>query len=307
MPNLNNLYKIKDSEKSTSEGIAAYIVALMFGLIVLVVFSIFAYVTKDVGVETRETDSSRAFSAAEAGAEALIVGGSGVGSFDGGRSAYSGSIGTIAEGETEYNYPKRIASGESATLWFVAHDTDGNLTCADDTCYVGADFDVCWGDPGASMPADDIPAVEVSIYYDENKLSSPGNFSAVEVARAAYDPNGTRSDENYFDSDSGSSCEIGDNSYQYKAVITINPVNFSQVGCSGAGCLLMASVRLIYNPSPQPVGFIVRGGTLPSQGKQYNVVGTSSQASSRVVVEEPYLPIPPIFDAALFSPQNIVQ
>jgi len=303
MPNKFKADLLKEKENN-SEGIAAYIVALMFGLIVLVVFSIFAYVTKDIGIETRESDASRAFSAAEAGVEALIVGGisAGSGSFDNDRSSYEGNIGDIAEGETEYNYPKDLKSGESAVLWFVSQDASGNLTCSGEPCYAGNSIDVCWGDNSG-----DDPAVEVSLYYDEsNPPSNPNDFSAVEVARVALDRDAGANNNEFDDTFTNVPCVIDGTTYQYGANIVANSTNFGQLGCSGAGCLLMMSVRVLYNSSPQPVGFRVSGGsTLPSQGKRYDVVGTSAGANSRVVVEEPYLPIPPIFDAAIFSPQDI--
>lgn len=285
-----------------NSGQALLIVLLLMAVVLTVVLSFLARSITDLSISSQDEDSLRAFSAAEAGVESALIIGSDIGSTSIGSATYNANVSAFAEGENFFSNPISLISGESTTIWFVAHDEDGNFICsAEKPCFRGNQMKVCWGKLGTSASSDTTPAIEVSIFY----TTTPGDYSTVQIARAAIDPNESRRATNIFSPIDGGICTIGSDSFQFQKTITFSdleiPVNVQNL----QNGLQFAKVRFFYNSdSSHSVGFGVDfpgNGLLPSQGLKIESSGSSGNANRKMDVFQSYPEIPEIFDSAVFS------
>lgn len=301
--------KRESSTFTTQSGQALLIVLLSMAVVLTIVLSIISFSVTDISVTTRESDALRAFSAAEAGVEkALVALSSQTGNFNSGQDSYSANVSNIAEGTQNFNFPSGLSGGETGGVWFVAHDTNGNLTCsASKPCFTGSRMDVCWGKSGTPAGAATTPAIEVSVYYS-NPPASSGNFSGVSVARDTADPNSSRRGSNAFSApDSTSGCTIDGVSYQFRKTIDFAALGIPAVSYNAQNGLQMAHVKLFYNSEPQSLGFTTAGvaGLLPSQGQKINSIGTAGESTRAVEVYKMYADIAGVFESALFTSAGV--
>ena len=312
MKYLPSKHKSDIKENSSISGQALLLVLLVLAVVLTLVLSVVSRSITDVSLTTRDEESLRAFSAAEAGVERMIVGGGGSGVLND-ESSYEGVIG-YGRGTKSLNFPE-IESGESITIWFVEHDeVTGNLTCddvdndgIDDDCYGGWEFNVCWGNNDSTTA----PAIEVSYYYDTNNgnpsSALTGDFSGVKVARAAYD---SLSRDNSFSKPAETACDPIDNvTYKFRTgddSITTH-LGDALASCTGIpGCLLFAKVKMFYNDVPHGVGVIV-DEPLPSQGRSIESTGSSGDATAKIKAFQSYNEPLDIFESALFSKSALVK
>lgn len=272
-------------------GQALLIVVLVMAVMLTVTLSVVSRSITDVSVSTREGESLRAFSAAEAGIEEVLVQNLGVGqsvsdTVETGEIpvTYDVTVTGFPESTNEYNYPQEVAIGDVATVWFMDHDADGNLICP--SCFTGPQAELCWGKTVASQT----PAVEVSLIYEQG-----GTYH---VARKVYDPSSGRTPGSI--SPTGGTCSIGDIEYQYSQRLRFNPdFGFNP---TSSDPLVMMRVRFLYNSdTTQILGVQTIGGNLPQQGKRIESLGSSGDQARKVEVYELYPSLPTIFDSAVFS------
>ena len=274
------------------KGQALLIVLLSMSVILTIVLSILSRSVTDIAVTTREEEALRAFSAAEAGVEqALLEGGFQVltGDFEENSSSFRAEVSGFAEGTSEFAYPIEIASGDTATVWFVAHDDNGSLICdATHPCYTGTQMTVCWGNVGT--PADSVttPALEVSVLY----AATPGDYSTVRVARQTFDANTLRRASNSF-------------SYACGATVDFAGLGIPAVSFGTQNGLQVAKLRMIYNTGVSHLLGVDAGNILPAQGAKIDSVGNAGESTRRVEVYKLFADLPPIFDSVLFTPSSI--
>ena len=269
-----------------SSGQAVLLVILGMAVVLTIVLSVVSRSVTDVSVTKVEEDSSKAFSAAEAGIEKLLIGGSSftesnlgdIGASVSAQALDFGS-GTIVDFFETYN------SGDIATVWFVSHDDTNvqRLTCTGKPCFSGDRFSIHWnGDV----------AVEVSVYYDTNGnsgvIASTPNFRGVKVKRFAFDPNATRRNNNKFSATIASSQQ----GYSYSS---------GDISLSGLTRPLFARVKFLYGSVN---GFRVTtptGYPLPSQGRLLVSKGVANNAARQVEVRDYYRAPIEVFEAGIFS------
>jgi len=269
-------------------GQALVLVLLSLSVVLTIVLFVLARSVTDISTSTKQSDSVRAFSAAEAGIErALIAGTAQSGDING--SNYSVTVSQYS-GQTSFNYPIILMSGDTMTTWFVSHDSDGNIVCgAGNPCFAGDTLKFCWGNSGTSAGGSTTPAIEISIYWKV----APGNFSDfsdVRLARVLVDPNSARTVTNSFSGADAGTCAITGVSYAFQKTITLSSLGITSNG--SAGGLLFAKVRSIYNTdSGHIIGVSANfagNSTLPSQGLDITSTGTSgaegSESNRRVSV-----------------------
>jgi len=285
--------KRKDSKKIIyQKGQAVLLVLLGMAAVLTVALSVASKSVSDISTVSRSENSSRAFSAAEEGVEALL--------FDPTLSNYVGegeidaSAKKYGENETEVIL-KPIKTGESDTLWFVSHDDDNNLTCTPPAiCFIGDEVRFFWGKDDEVIE----PAIEISFYYDSSRdsLGSSPDFSGVEVARVAYDPVGSRRSSNNFTAPDSIGYTVAGESFKYRAIVTLSDLG----DLSG---LLFARIRAIYNNGSTKIGAkIVSGGDVfPAQGRKVKSTGTISDATRKIEVIQYYREPLDIFDTAIMS------
>lgn len=310
-------------------GQALLIVLLAMTAVVVIVLSTVSRSVTDIKVTSTEEDSLRAFSAAEAGVEQVLLSQQGlpantqIGSSGGAESIVNASFGN-ASTSTNVLYPKKLNSGESATFWITGLNDSGNFSCsAGINCYLQNTLaNICWGDTNANPAYTDTtaPAVEVSVYYDSVPGSAlSGNFSGVKVVREAYDPIGSRRTLNNFSNPQGVGTDCtgvnfvtGSKNFAYGLrdfSFTNDSSGVLVTGCNPVttnGCVLVVKVKVIYNVVPVSVGIKgANGRQFPPQGKTIDSFGQAGSATRRVNVFQGHAEPPAVFDSALFTPLNI--
>lgn len=284
--------------KESLKGQALLLVLLGMGAAMVLVLSVVSRSITDISLTSKEDESARAFSAAEAGVEKVLISGSSDNIPDlGNNSGYVSELGDLAAGSTEYNIPESLKSGEFGTVWFVPHDENGQMTVPAE-----ADFNkltICWGNENATG---EIPALELSLYYDDTpgpgtpSLNNPPDYSGVKVFRAAYDSASAGRDNGFETDGIDTECVIAGQNYPYsKKELIVASLND----------LLFARIKLLYNSVAQNVGVQIKGANLPSQGKRIVSTGTSGDATRKVEVIQTYKDILPFLDNAVYSNSNL--
>jgi type II secretory pathway pseudopilin PulG len=285
---------MKPEEMKNQYGQALLVVLLVMAVLGTVVLSAVSRTVTDVVVTTKEDEAIRAFSAAEAGIEKGLL--SGVGGTIVSQTGDLPSGGSFAAqvselgGSPRFKYPKPLASGESATIWFVDHDQNGNLTCSTGKCSTATYMYVCWGNLNDSPP----PAVEVSIYYKD--------AGGIKIKREALDSDGSRRDSNKFapaSSGGDSLCNLGLGFHTIVALPNQRNSASSELGP------IFARIKLLYNPNPRYVGVYTRRDSddvnLPKQGVLVESEGQAGDARRKVVAHRLYPDLPSIFDFGVFA------
>jgi len=292
--------------RKAETGQALVLVLLSLSVVLTLVLFILARSVTDIAVSSRQEESVRAFSAAEAGIERALVVGSGFGSTDIGNASYTTSVTEFALGETEINFPSPISSGDTVTTWFVSHDSNGNLTCSGLPCFTGDTMKVCWGNPGISSDSTTAPAIEVSVYYE----STPGNLATIKIGRVTADPNSGRRSSNSFSSDDGGTCEISGQRYQFQKVITFASLGIPAGSYGVENGLQLAQIRMLYNADyPHFAGVSVNfpgNSTLPSQGMKIDSTGVAGSSNRREVLYQGW-PEFPFASNAILVPSGITK
>ncbi len=282
------------------------LILLSLAVVLTLILYILSRSVTDVLVSSKSEETSRAFSAAEAGIERALI--AGVGSSDvglGNNAGYTSSVSSYANGATKFNYLNEIVSGESFTLWFVNHNpTSGGIVCdVANPCFTGDTIKICWGKPGTPADVDTTPAIEMSIFYH----TTPSDAATISIGRITADPNASRRASNGFGT-VGGTCTIDGTQYQFSKGFTFssmeNAIPSSVTGVQGG--LRFARIKMIYNTDKGYFAGVDAeypgNSTLPSQGQLVESTGTSGESLRKVRVVQSW-PEPPLpFDYVVFSP-----
>lgn len=267
----------------------------------------------DISTASKGEQSSRAFSAAEAGIEDKLSGGTGSVNFTGNSStanvAGGDLIPVVQSGSSPQNpleYPP-LAKEEVAHVWLADPDDNVNLpgctvippSAHVPICYKQSTLDVYWGNS-----ITDKAALELTlVYYDGSKYTS----------RKWYLDNSTvappRSPANNFDTHADcSGFTVASNSYQCK--YTIGGTNGGVLDPGGVlpsspSVLMLLRARLLYNNTSQPFAVQAVGScvncSLPPQQKKITSTGTAGTTQRKVQLFQVDKVVPPYFDYAIFS------
>lgn len=296
---------------NNTSGQALLLVLLSMSVVLTIVLSILARSTLDIGISSRSEESVRAFSAAEAGIEQRLVAGV-YGPYSGsvGDSTFSGDVTGFSSGVSEFVLPSSLYSGESATVWFVSHDANGDLSCSgpDNPCFTGSQIQVCWGKEGTSTNLSTTPALEVSIIY----LRSQGNYTTARIAREVADPNSSRRSSNSFSAPDGGTCVVGGQIFAFKKTVDFGNGGLKILPASvyqQPNGLQLARIASLYNTDMgHPVSVkVISGSTLPGQGVVINSSGVSGVSARKVEVIRGFEELPGIFESVVFSSGGITK
>lgn len=292
----------------SQSGQALLLVLLSMAVVLTVVLSILSRTVTDIAVTSRGEEALRAFSAAEAGVEQALIVGANIGTTTIGDATFSAEVSGFAAGTQEFANPVALASGESLIFWFVAHDSDGNLVCnAQNPCFTGSQFRVCWGKPGTPSGAATTPAVEISTFY----ATVPGDYASVRIARVTADPNAPRRTSNNFSPPDAGTCTTGGESFEFQKTVDLASLGVPAGSYGVQNGLQFGKVRLFYNTDiTHETGISVNfaGNTLlPSQGLRIQSLGSSGEANRKIDVFQGFGEPPPVFDAAVFSVGGITK
>jgi Tfp pilus assembly protein PilX len=283
----NDIIRTEKHIKLMKKGQILLITLLVLTVAITVALSLIGRSTTDIGITGQVEESSRAFSAAEAGIEEALQTQIGTGATSvqtqAGVSFTTEVVNVGATGTSAYTYPADVKEGDAATIWLASHNEDGTFNEADHYCagVVGAcTIDVCW------KYGTTIPAVEIMTYYKD------GTY---QVTRGSYDPDGGRAGSNKFTTpptDANAGC--GATSEMYRQTITLP-----------SGTPLFLRIRPYYADATiliAPSG----GRTLPSQGIEVTSVGrTDNGVTRKIVVKRQYETPASVFDFTLYS-QDVI-
>ncbi len=267
--------------KNNQSGQIALISLLVLTIATTVGLSLIARTTTDISVTRNIEESTRAFSAAEAGIEeALKSGVAASGETD--PALGVGYVVTIAPATgspgNPFVFPQKTLNENTETVWLVDHRADGTLI--EVPTYINPTIDVCWSSESTT------PAIVVGVLYKIGGL--------YKVAKFAYDPDGSRANNFSAPTQSTGGCGAGTDT-TYKSTLT-----FSDVGITPAVDTLIAlRIRPVYSGTRIAVS---PTQDLPVQGNNIESVGKAGgDVNRKIVVYQQYRSAASIFDYAVYS------
>ena len=291
-------------KQKSEAGQALVLVLLSLSVVLTLILFILSRSITDVAVSSRQDEAVRAFSAAEAGVERALVTGSNYSAESLGNASYTTSVTEFALDSNDLVYPSAVSSGETVTVWFTSHKTDGSMSCDSPLpCYAGPQMKVCWGNPGTVANSAVTPAVEVTVYYEV----TPGDLSTLRIGRTTADPNAGRTGTNSFSGVDGVTCQVGSQTYAFQKTITFADLGIPASSYGSDNGLQLAQIRMLYNDISHNVGINVTGDTLPSQGKAIDSSGTVTGGSNRRIIVHQGWPEFPFVSNSMISPVGITK
>lgn len=269
------------------------ITLLVLTIATTVGLSLISRTTTDTSITSQVEESSRAFSAAEAGIEEALrngVGSGGVQTLAGGAASYDVTVATIGGAAGLFEFPKKVLRGNTETLWLVSHDASGALV--ETPTYTGSSIDICWSAETTT------PALVVTLLYKE---STDGSYR---VAKTAFDPDGVRATSNQFSTSyTAGGCGVGTNT-AYRSTVTFASLDPS------VNPAVDTLIALRIRPAYSDARIMVDAGviTLPVQGNKIDSTGTTASGTNRkIVVYQQYRSASTAFDAALYSQGSLTK
>lgn len=323
-------------QRSLQKGQALLVVLLVLAVVLTIAAASVSRSVVGIRITTVQEDSVRAFNAAEAGIEEAIltipgsIGSSPVTRYLPDNTTYTYSV-SQPSGSTNFIYPDDLLPGEVATIWFVTHDSSGQLKCpvSSNTCLTPELLNFYWGDVPTPVN-NQTPAIEVIIFYDRRdsdgatkNIVDSQNFNHLKVVREVFDPVSARALSNGFITASNTNFTFDTRAFEF----SLTNFYLNGAGSPGVnipcyatpGCIIAVKVRMLYNldssssppvvyPQKLAISATNTNSTIfPSQGAQIISEGLSGDATRKVRLFQGY-PIPPnVFESVLYSPSDIVK
>ncbi|OGG16751.1 hypothetical protein A3D78_01490 [Candidatus Gottesmanbacteria bacterium RIFCSPHIGHO2_02_FULL_39_14] len=261
------------------------VVGLTIGL------SLISRTITDIRISSQIEQSSRAFSAAEAGIETALrgniaVGPTGTVSLEGASANFA--VQTLGGTSDNYNLPLTEA-GNSQTVWLIEHSDDNTINESGESYPTNSIIEICFGSK-SEVTEEKAPAILVSLYYKE--------AAEYKVAKKAFDPYEAR--DNGFDHADELGPYCGNFLYRKKIIA-------HQDGDSGtvdfdiqpSSTLLLMRIQPLYEATAITVD---PERELPIQGKIISSIGqTSTGVARKIQVYQSYPVLPGLLDFTFFS------
>ena len=268
----------------------------------------------DVSTSTKVEQSSRAFSAAEAGVEKALRGDSrGVNFLENKSQAAvldSGLLPVVAAANKRQDpleYPP-LTKEDVAQIWLADPDSNIRLpgcTAIDPSkhapvCYTQNSLEVYWGNSRADRAAIELTLVFYNgtqyvprkWYFDHPETRTPPNSNFNQTLPNCNDSGFT----------------VGQSNYKCKVILgdATDPAGVLPSG------LMLIRARLLYNSNDQPLAIWAVGTTeanrsLPPQARNIVSTGVSGETQRRVRLFQLSKVVPPYFDYAIFSAGDIIK
>lgn len=252
-------------------------VALAIGL------SVIQRSLSDISTSTKVEQSSRAFSAAEAGIEKALRGDtSGVNFTDTASSAVVVDSGLLPAPAQPLEYPP-ISKEEVAQVWLADPNTLSQY-------YNQSSLEIAWGTPNIQDP-EERPAIEVTVVYSTGAYLSQKFY---------FDSNSSRASINRFQ-DVSANCS--NSPPTFTTSMGPNRVFYCRNSLTGLSpTLILLRARILYSSASQPFAVLpVGGSSLPPQAKIITSTGTAGDTQRKVQVFQLNKVVAPYFDYAIFS------
>jgi hypothetical protein len=276
--------------QSRSSGQVVLITLLVLTIATTVALSLISRTTTDTSITNLVEESSRAFSAAEAGIEEALTGIS-TGTTQVLTPGVNYTVNVMMLGGVPglYEFPKKIQAGTTETLWLVRHDTDTGALVETPT-YTAPSLDVCWSQESPAA------ALVLTLLYIE---STDQSYRTVKIP---LDPDTLRAQTNKFDSNNVSGGCGADTGTAYRKTISFSALNPSINPAQDV--LLALRIRPVYNNTKVVID--TDTVVLPQQGNRIESTGTTGTGTNRkIMVYQQYRSAASVFDAALYSQSTI--
>ncbi len=269
--------------KESQRGQILLIVVLVMVVALTVGLSVATRTITNLRTSTDEENSSRAFSAAEAGIEQALSNKSAIsGSFTN-KSSYNTTVSTLAGVNILLNNGLAISKDTPVDVWLSDYPTYANPYTGNFTIFWGSDSDAC----NASESSNSLAALEVVLLT--------GTKANPVLTRYAFDPCQTRSTSNSFTYIPQAFGNVGGHAFSYRRSIVISSGLFMRIiplyssaiigvkGCDGSNSNCTS---------------------LPSQGTIIESVGTADTAKRKIVHFSANASLPTeVFPYVLFTPK----
>lgn len=271
------------------KGQVLLVTLLVLTIATTVALSLISRTTTDTTITTQIEQSSRAFSAAEAGVEEALKSGTGTAVpqvLTGSDASYSVTVSSIQDAAGIYMFPQKTSQGQTETLWLVSHNAAGGLV--ETPTYRSGSIGICWSAESVT------PAMVATLLYRESSDNS------YRIYKAAFDPNSSRSSSNRFTSTyTAGGCGAGTGT-AYRVNLTYPSIN------PNSDTLLALRVRPVY--SDAVIGIDSGAVSLPVQAKRIESTGSTDTGTNRkIVVYQQYRSPSTVFDSALYSQSSIAK
>ena len=299
-------------KSSKGQAVILYLLILIIGM--TIVLTVASRVITDIRITTTSDESNRAYFAAEAGVEEALrrlqqnpAGSSSFGldftSLN--NSKAQAKINNVCDPSASCNsfvYPSRIDKDVVVQVSFLNDFSNpGSGTPLPGNRQVR----FYWG--AASTPVGvNTPALVVSaLYYDGvNYQIRKYSFDPVAARRASNGLCSNLTSGAFGVNDTIMGTGITENLH-YRVTIDLDNNTACRPGVTIAGsgaAPLLARIKLLYNPDPEPVVVVVLSGRLPSQGSVITSVGESTgHVTRRIRTVRLYDVLPAMFDYVLFN------
>jgi hypothetical protein len=289
-------------KRSGQSGQILLITLLVLSVALTIALSLIGRTTVDTSISSQVEESTRAFSAAEAGIEAAL------------RNGYTGS-GTVMLSESNTNYSVTqetvgnentydagiIEEGQTKTIWLVHHDASGLAMLTDSNKYpVDKDIFVCWYGPVGNALT---PALEMTVYYN-----SGGSYLMKKIAYDQYQArSGTLGEGNQYTPTGSPNCNDGNNgntAIGYGIRLRFD----TDLGIPVGSTMYMLRLRPIYNATRITLRTEDAAIPLPGLGNTFTSCGASTPGVTRCISALQFYPEPPpIFDYVLYANNGSIQ
>ncbi|MCL4366050.1 pilus assembly PilX N-terminal domain-containing protein [Patescibacteria group bacterium] len=275
------------------KGQVILILILVMTVALAIGVSIIQHSLSDISTSTQVEQSSRAFSAAEAGIEKAIQSGASISvPIDLGNNSTIDKVQVEdAPAATQALEYLPLVKEELAQVW-LARPSD--LAVA----YAGGTLDIYWGEPG--ITGINKPAIEITVVYQDS-------LNAYQSKKYLLDQDAnTRSNGFTAVTTCPSSPAISTSlSPTPKTFMCQQSIDVSSTYlCGNSTCLsklILLRARLLYNNTAQPFAVRPTSGVLPIQAKQLTSVGISGNTQRVVRVFRLEGVVPQYFDYGVFS------
>jgi hypothetical protein len=264
------------------------ITLLVLSVALTIALSLIGRSTTDSSISTQVEESSRAFSAAEAGIEQALKLGSAPGTI-----TLSGSNTTVNVSQQDIKSELglytigTINNGDASTIWLVPHLGNGNLDYAH-PYDINNQMYVCWNGNNA--------AIEITVYYRDNTLqyqSVKTGFDGNPLGRSYTLPG----ESNHYLAAGAANCGGGVGTHG----ATIN-FKGGGLGIPDTAVPIFMRLRPVYSAAELYVYTGNSGRQLPGLGNTFISCGSSVPGVTRCISANQLYPEPPeYFDYVLYA------
>ena len=259
------------------------VVGLTIGL------SLISRTITDVRISSQIEQSSRAFSAAEAGIETALssniaVGPTGTVNLPGASANYA--VKTIG-GTSDIMLLPLTQEGDTQNVWLIGHNDDDSLNEAGIAYPVDQTLEICWGSKSGASPA-----MLISIFYKDS-----GQYK---IAKKVFDPG---EDHHFLPADEFGPYCGSDWPYRKRIVAATDADSVSEdFDISPTSQLLLLRLQPILSATSMAVK---PAAALPAQGRVITSIGqTNTNIVRKIQVNQSYPVLPTLLDYSFFSENN---